>query len=53
MSTCNEIIGREVGQVCVHMYKETGTDLPFFYVEADNENVLQLSYVIEDTLYKY
>lgn len=48
-----EIVGEKVGTVAVSMYKEKETGLPFFGLNPDNEDVLQLSYIIEDTLYKY
>ena len=46
-----EIIAEEVGKVTVSMYKDTVTDLPFFEIDADNENVEQVAYIIEDALY--
>lgn len=50
---CNKIVGEKVGTVSVDIYKDKKTGLPFFYVKSENENVLQVSYVIEDTLYKF
>lgn len=49
----DNMLGEEIGTVCVSMYKDINTDLPFFYVKSENEDVLPVSYVIEDTLYKY
>lgn len=49
----NKLVGEEIGSVHVFMYKDVVTGKPFFYIEADNEDVLQLSYVIEDTLYYF
>lgn len=46
----NKIIGKKVGTVSVHMYKEIETNAPFFYVESENQDVLPISYVVEDTL---
>ncbi len=46
----NKITGKIVGTVSVSMYKDTQTGLPLFHVEAENDDVLQLSYVIEDIL---
>lgn len=40
----------KVGTVSVSMYKEKITDKPLFFLQLDNENMLQVSYVIEDTL---
>lgn len=49
----SNIIGEEIGTVSVSMYKDINTGLPFFFVNSDNDDVSQLSYIIEDTLYKY
>lgn len=46
----SEITGKIVGTVSVSMYKDTQTGLPLFHVEAENDDVLQLSYIIEDIL---
>lgn len=46
----DKITGEAVGTVSISMYKETTTGLPFFDVKAENDDVLQLSYVIEDIL---
>lgn len=40
----------KVGTVHVSMYKDASTGLPFFFVEADNDDMLQVSYIIEDSL---
>ena len=53
MSNSQEIVGKEIGKVSVSMYKDINTGLPFFYVQSENEDVLPLSYVIEDTLFHY
>lgn len=49
----NKIVGKEIGTVSVHMYKDIETGSPFFYVDAENKDVLQLSHVIEKTLVNY
>lgn len=49
----NKIIGKKVGTVSVHMYKEPKINAPFFYIEAENQEVLPISYVVEDTLKMY
>ena len=49
----NKIVGEEIGSIIVSMYKDKCTGKPFFYVKAENEDVLQVSYVIEDTLYYF
>ena len=38
------------GNVVVSVYEDTRTGFHFFKVNADNEDVLPVSYVIEDTL---
>ncbi len=52
MST-KQIIGKKVGTVSVHMYKETTTNTPFFYIESENLDILPVSYIVEDFLKKY
>lgn len=49
-STDKAITCKELGTVHVSMYKNIETNLPLFYLDADNEEVLQLSYIIEDCL---
>lgn len=49
----NKIIGKKVGTVSVDIYKETKTNSSFFYVKSENQEVLPVSYVIEDTLKLY
>ena len=41
------------GNVTVSVYEDTRTGFHFFKVNADNEDVLPVSYVIEDTLKLY
>lgn len=45
-----KIEGEKVGSVLVSMYKSSTTRLPFFFIKADNEDMLQVSYIIEDSL---
>lgn len=52
-SNYNKLIGEKVGTVLVSMFKDKNTNKPLFYIEADNEDMLQVSYVIEDTLYYF
>lgn len=40
----------EVGVVHVFVYKDAANGLPLFYIESDNEEVLPISDVIEDSL---
>lgn len=49
----NNIIGEKIGTVLVSMYKDNSTGLPFFHIQSSNEDVLQISYIIEDTLYDF
>ena len=53
MCNTNEIIAEEVGSINISMYKDATTGLPLFYVKSENEDVLQLSYIIEDFLKLY
>ena len=41
------------GTITVSVFKDENTHGYDFKIEADNENVLPVSYVIEDTLYLY
>lgn len=50
---CNEIIGKEVGTVIVHMYEENTTGLPIYTIQPENKHMLPLSRTIENTLNKY
>lgn len=43
---------RKCGTVTVSVYKDK-FDRPFFKIQSDSEDVLPVSYVIEDTLYLY
>jgi len=49
----DKIVGEKVGTVSVSMYKDKTTGLPFFDVQSENDNVLQVAYVIEDILYNF
>lgn len=49
----SKIEGEKIGTVFVSMYKDISTGLPFFHIQSENENVLQVSYVIEDSLYYF
>ena len=49
----HENIDKELGKIIISMYKDTVTDLPFFEIDADNENVEQVAYIIEDALYDF
>lgn len=43
---------RKCGTVTVSVYKDDSNH-PFFKISSDNDEVLPVSYVIEDTLYLY
>lgn len=45
-----KIHGEKVGTVHVSLYKDATNGLPLFFIEPDNEDVLQVSDVIEDSL---
>lgn len=49
----NQLIGEKIGTVSIHMFKESKTNRPFFYIESENQEVLPLSDVLEDTLKLY
>ncbi len=49
----NKILAKKVGTLSVSMYEDTLTGLPLFYIQSENEKMLQVSYVIEDTLYNF
>lgn len=49
----NCMLGEKCGTVTVSIYKETTSGSPIFYVQSDNEDVLPVSYVIEDILSLY
>lgn len=51
MNNIKEIVGKEIGTVSISMYKDIESGHKFFRINTDNENVLQLSYIIEDFLY--
>ena len=44
---------RKCGTVTVSVYKDTSSNRPIFKINSDNDEVLPVSYVIEDTLYLY
>ena len=48
----NKVHGIKCGTVTVTVYKDK-TGQPYFTVTTDTDDVLPVSYVIEDTLYLY
>jgi len=52
--TCMEcIVGEKWGTVTVSVYKESTSKSPIFYIDTDTDDVLPVSYVIEDVLALY
>ena len=47
------IIGKKCGTITVSVYRDIHSGSPIFYVEPDNEEILPVSYVIEDVLKLY
>lgn len=47
------LIGEKCGTITVSIYKETSSGSPIFYLQSSNEDVLPVSYVIEDILSLY
>lgn len=46
------IVGKVIGDIHVSVYK-TPDGKTFFYIKADNEELLPILDIIEDLLYKY
>lgn len=44
---------KKCGTVTVSVYRTQKSKQSFFYVKSDNESVLPVSYIIEDTLKLY
>lgn len=49
----NCIIGKKCGTITVSVYKEVTSNSPIFHIQSDNEDVLPVSYLIEDILTLY
>lgn len=49
----HSIIGKKCGTITVSVYRDINSGSPIFYVEPDNEEILPVSYVIEDVLKLY
>ncbi len=47
------IVGEKCGTITVSVYRDINSGSPIFYVEPDNEDILPVSYVIEDVLKLY
>ncbi len=48
-----QIRGKKCGTVTVSVYKEENSGSHIFHIQSDNEDVLPVSYVIEDVLSLY
>ncbi len=51
--TADTMIGKKCGTVTVSVYKEENSGSHIFHIQSDNEEVLPVSYVIEDVLSIY
>ena len=49
----DSIIAKKCGTVTVSIYKKSDSKSPIFYIESDNDDVLPVSYIIEDALSLY
>ena len=49
----NTTIGEKCGTITVSVYKEANSGFHTFHIKSDNEEVLPISYVIEDVLSLY
>ena len=50
IANCKDISGEEIGTVSVSIYKDKESGLSSFHIDTENDDVVQVSYVIEDTL---
>ena len=48
-----KFICEKCGTITVSIYKELNSGSHLFYVEPDNEDILPISYIIEDALALY
>ncbi len=46
-------MGKKCGTITVSVYRDINSGSPIFYVEPDNEDILPVSYIIEDVLKLY
>ena len=49
----DSITGKKCGTVTISVYKEEHSGSHIFHIQSDNEEVLPVSYVIEDVLSLY
>lgn len=50
VTNSKSILGKEVGTIAVSVYKDRETGLSSFCLDTENDEVIQVSYVIEDAL---
>lgn len=49
----HENIDKEIGRISIAIYQNSETNKQYYKIITNNENVEQLAYVIEDTLYDF
>ena len=45
--------GKHCGDIIISVFEDKKTGFHFFKIKADNDNILPVSYIIEDTLKLY
>lgn len=51
---CNDsIIVKECGKITIHVYRESNSNASFFYIRPDQEDLLPIVDILEDTLKLY
>jgi len=52
-NSMQNITAEKCGTITVSVYKDINTGSPIFHIQSDNEDILPISYVIEDVLKLY
>ena len=52
-NSMQNITGEKCGTITVSVYKDINTGSPIFHIQSDNEDILPISYVIEDVFKLY
>lgn len=52
-NSMQNITGEKCATITVSVYKDINTGSPIFHIQSDNEDILPISYVIEDVLKLY
>lgn len=47
---CKNISGEKIGEISVSIYRDKQAGISSFDIDTENDNVEQISYIIEDTL---